>query len=195
MLKKTSRKVLNGMYQFSDGEEMIYLTPTDEQGQPFVKINFASSGQQEMLWLLNLMYYYLHENNRVFLIIEEPEAHLYPSSQATIADIIGIFAGKGSGNNAMVTTHSPYILGEINNLIMCSQADSLGKKVDVKPKGMWLDPDRTKAFHVRNGRIENALADDGTIKNELIDGASIDINEACDTLIDLIYGEDEESGT
>ena len=41
-------KVLRGRYKFNSGEERIEL-PSDR----YVKINFASSGQQESVWILN----------------------------------------------------------------------------------------------------------------------------------------------
>ena len=43
-------KVLRGRYKFNSGEERIEL-PSDR----YVKINFASSGQQESVWILNLI--------------------------------------------------------------------------------------------------------------------------------------------
>ena len=35
------------------------------------------------MWLFNLLFYYLIEQRKVFLIVEEPESHLYPASQQT----------------------------------------------------------------------------------------------------------------
>lgn len=52
-----------------------------------MKINLASSGQQEVVWLFNLLFYYLIEQRKVFLIVEEPESHLYPASQQTISHV------------------------------------------------------------------------------------------------------------
>ena len=48
----------------------------------YVKINFASSGQQEIVWILNLLVYYLLTDHPVFFIIEEPESNLFPESQS-----------------------------------------------------------------------------------------------------------------
>jgi predicted ATP-dependent endonuclease of OLD family len=193
LLKGESQKLLRGEYKYSGNEERLYLTDSQNGSDTYVKINLSSSGQQEMLWLLNLMQYLLYEKKPVFIIIEEPEAHLYPDAQALIADIIGIFAGKSSTmkNSAMVTTHSPYILGELNNLLMCTKAEE-EKAKKLKHPYMWLNPDSFKAFHVFNGAVQSALAEDGTVRNELIDEASMAINNVCNQLIDMLYGEGNE---
>ena len=61
----------------------------------YVKINFSSSGQQEAVWIFNLLYFYILRNKKIFLIMEEPEAHLYPTSQKRMAEALGVFARGG----------------------------------------------------------------------------------------------------
>lgn len=73
---------MGGSYRYVDGEERLYL---DER--KYIKINFTSSGQQEIIWVFNLLFYYLIEDKRVFLILEEPESHLYPSSQRSVGEL------------------------------------------------------------------------------------------------------------
>ena len=46
---------------FVDGEERLYLS-----SGKYVKINLASSGQQEVIWIFNLLFYYLLEDKRIF---------------------------------------------------------------------------------------------------------------------------------
>lgn len=99
--------VLNAKYSFEGGEEKLILP-----NHRYVKINFASSGQQEAVWVLNMIYYYLLERKKIFLIVEEPETHLYPDSQKYMAEALGMFVT--AGNQSIVTTHSPYLLGEFN---------------------------------------------------------------------------------
>ena len=64
-------RVLVGRYSYEAGEERLNL----DNGK-YVKINFASSGQQETVWALNLLFYYLLEGKPSCIILEEPEAHL-----------------------------------------------------------------------------------------------------------------------
>ncbi|MCI9596905.1 MAG: ATP-binding protein [Firmicutes bacterium] len=52
--------ILRGAYRYSNGEEQIVLN----DGK-YVKLNFASSGQQECVWILNLLFYYLLQRQRI----------------------------------------------------------------------------------------------------------------------------------
>lgn len=47
-------KILKGEYRNVDGEERLQVSK-----DRYVKINFASSGQQEAVWILNVLFYYL----------------------------------------------------------------------------------------------------------------------------------------
>lgn len=49
------------------------------------------------------------------LIIEEPESHLHPRSQVAVAEAIARMVGQGL--QVLVTTHSDYLLAQINNAI------------------------------------------------------------------------------
>lgn len=42
---------------------------------------YGSSGQQDALWILMLTLIIILENRRAFVVIEEPEAHLFPIAQ------------------------------------------------------------------------------------------------------------------
>ena len=49
------------------------------------------------------------------ITIDEPEAHLHPEMQRRVASFLADVVGKGTG--VVVTTHSDFFLGEVNNLI------------------------------------------------------------------------------
>lgn len=59
------------------------------------------------------------------LIIEEPEAHLHPAAQTTMAGILARLVREGV--RVVVTTHSDWMLKEIGNLI---REGELGEDVD-----------------------------------------------------------------
>lgn len=192
-MKALIAKILKGRYQYENGEEKLYIG----QGQDtsYVKINFASSGQQETVWITNILFYYLLENRPVFLVVEEPESHLYPDAQKLIAELLSMF--MHNSNSLMITTHSPYVLGTLNNLIY---ADILEKR-GVDGVSKVIDPDtivdnaKVSAYHVHSGTLEDAINEDmRIIKSELIDGASIDITGDCDALYELSCEEDEPNG-
>ena len=52
------------------------------------------------------------------IYIEEPEAHLFPTAQKRIVQLLArTFNNTNSNFQIIVTTHSPYILSSFNNLI------------------------------------------------------------------------------
>ena len=82
---------LKGDYQFVSGKEYIVVQDENTSNEK-IPINFASSGQQEVLWLLNQPYVLMLKKENAFVIIEEPEAHLYPSLQNKVVEFISYFA-------------------------------------------------------------------------------------------------------
>jgi hypothetical protein len=182
VLMELSERILRARYRYIDNSERLYWSDGG-----YIKINLASSGQQEAVWIANLLQYFLAEKKDVFLIVEEPEAHLYPESQMIMADMLSLFNNIGK-NACIVTTHSPYILGELNNLILCGQVppESKAQAERITDKRAWINRETIQAFFVSGGIIRNANSESGLIRNELIDGASSEINEHCDDLLELL---------
>ena len=190
-LIKEANRVLCGKYKYVDGDERLYL-----DDKRYVKINLSSSGQQEIVWVFNLLFYYLLENKRVFLILEEPESHLYPESQRIVGEILALFSN--CKNSALITTHSPYLLGTFNYLLMAHQVPSEKQEIIKKTthKMRWLDPKLTSAVFIQDGKVHDAISseDDLTlIQNDKIDGASQIINERTDLILEQFW-EVEDNG-
>ena len=175
------RKILRGRYVYSGGEERIEIDDSR-----FVKLNFASSGQQESVWILNLLFYYLVQRHPVFLIIEEPESNLFPESQKYISELIALAANHG--HSALITTHSPYVLGTLNNLLYAGQqpeelTEAAGKVI---PRQLWISGSSFDARFVANGTAENCLdAELHMVQNERIDEISDVINQDFDAILAL----------
>lgn len=137
--------ILKGKYRFRGFDEVLQIG--EDQ---YVKMAFASSGQQESLWIslvIFMLILHAHQND-VFLVIEEPEAHLYPVAQKAVSELIGLLLNINPGRNqVMVTTHSPYILASINNLIYASH---VGERVPESEREItadfWIDSSRVDAF-------------------------------------------------
>ena len=192
-MKNLITKILKGRYQYENGEEKLYIGKG--QDKSYVKINFASSGQQETVWITNILFYCILENRPVFLIVEEPESHLYPDAQKLITELLSMF--MHNGNSLMITTHSPYVLGTMNNLIYADVLRGRGieEVVSVVDVDTIMDMRKVSAYHVQGGTLCNAVDDDmRLIKSELIDGASVDITNDCDALYELSIEEEDLDG-
>ena len=138
------------------------------------------------MWILNLLFYYLVKSDPVMFIIEEPESHLFPESQKYITELISLISG--SNHVVVVTTHSPYVLGTLNNLLYAaniskSKADDIDKII---PRELWIEYDLFKAWFVDKGYVVDCMDDEiFAIQNERIDEISRHINDDYDKLFDL----------
>lgn len=176
------KQILHGEYRNVNGEERLQVSE-----DRYIKINFASSGQQEAVWILNVVFYYLLNNKKSFFIIEEPESHLFPNAQKLIAEFISL--AKNGGNKILLTTHSPYILGSINNMLY---ANRISKEVNKRHLEKiisalkWLNFENVSAYYVEAGVIQSCLDEDfEAINNEIIDGASDEINTDYEKMVEL----------
>jgi predicted ATP-dependent endonuclease of OLD family len=171
--------ILKGKYQYDkDGEKIYY-----ETGR-YVKLSLSSSGQQESLWILLLLFIIILEQQKVFVVIEEPEAHLFPEAQKEITALIALMANVKQ-SQVIITTHSPYILASINNLILAHEigkihVDEVAKKID---KRLWIDRENVFAGFVQSGVVTDIIDSElNLIQQERIDTISSSINEEFDYL-------------
>lgn len=179
------KKILKGDYININGEERLQM----ENSKGYVKINFASSGQQEVLWILNTLFYHLLNNKKAYFIIEEPESNLFPNAQKAVIEFVSMI--QNSDNKILLTTHSPYVLGTLNNLLYAYDLYNLNnsRKEEINKiikKEFWINYNNFSSYFLKNGICENCIDKDvRCIKNEVIDEASNIINEEFDMLVEV----------
>ncbi|CAG5092993.1 Putative uncharacterized protein [Thermobacillus xylanilyticus] len=142
--------ILKGNYYIKRDKEYIRFQNGFQDGfaknRVLLPINYASSGQQEVLWILNLLFVWMQGDKRTFVVIEEPEAHLFPNAQKELIDFIALFANL-SNSEIMITTHSPYILTCVNNLLYAGKVGERYEEVSsIVPKEYWIHPSSFGAF-------------------------------------------------
>ena len=175
-------EILKGEYKYDRDGEKIYISK-----DKYTKLNYSSSGQQEVIWILHLIFLLILEKKGVFIVIEEPEAHLFPEAQKEMVDLISLMANVNN-NQVIITTHSPYIISSINNLLY---AEKIGmQKGEIVSKkiysGFWINSENLGAYYINDGTYESIIDDElDLLKVELIDSASKTINEEYDFLLDL----------
>ncbi|MEQ9486389.1 AAA family ATPase [Coleofasciculus sp. F4-SAH-05] len=174
--------ILKGYYRYQNGTEWI-----DFGNNQSTLINFASSGQQEVVWIVLLILLLIIEQRQVFLVVEEPEAHLFPVAQKQIIDLIALLANQNE-NQVIVTTHSPYILSSFNNLLYAHNlgTDKSEKVEQVVDRHLWLDPHRLDAYILEEGTARSIIDSDmGLIESAEIDKASDIIIDTFNQLFEL----------
>jgi AAA15 family ATPase/GTPase len=104
-----SEKILRGTYQVRNGVESIVI---EGRAKP-VFLNQASSGQQEVIRLLQEFFLSIVLKDARFRVIEEPEAHLSPHRQSYLVEFMIETLNKSTDNEMLITTHSDHILNAV----------------------------------------------------------------------------------
>lgn len=132
------------------------------------------------------------------LYIEEPEQNLFPKSQAELVkNVIKKIKEASVKSNAfsavMMTTHSPYVLTTLNQLLAASKA------YEVDPQQTMLVMDEAyilpgscySAYRINDeGELENLIdAETGLIMGEYLDSISEEVDEVMYRLNSIIYAD------
>jgi predicted ATP-dependent endonuclease of OLD family len=150
-------------------------------------LDFSSENQS------NRLNYY----NYPQLFIEEPEQHLYPTSQTKLLrDIISQFsmAMKKTGypGYVVMTSHSPYILTQLNVLLKARKAFSINREetLNIISEECILPLKYYSAYFVtQDGQMKNMMdRETGLIKGEFLDAVSETTEDELNRLNDIIYG-------
>lgn len=185
------KRILKADYTSENDGEKIYF---DEHH--WVKLMYGSSGQQEVLWILMLIYIIILENKKSFVIIEEPEAHLFPIAQKDVISLIALMINSVD-TTVMLTTHSPYILTSLNILLYSDKVERRlkGNEKHIIPKNIRVSYDTFAAYKIEKEEGKSTLAsllDDEShmISTEYIDKVSTITNKELDELINLEIAND-----
>lgn len=177
------KRVLNGEYRYDKEGGKIFLSDNS-----YTKMSYASSGQQESVWILLSLFLVVLEKTEALVFIEEPEAHLFPTAQKEVLEYIA-FVFNEIGCSFVVTTHSPYVLACVNNLTYASKLGSLTDQEYVQkviPKEQWLPRIRVGGFFVKNGTVESLESESSSeLRTELLDVASDEVNAQFDSLLEI----------
>jgi len=140
-----------------------------------IPLHLASSSAWEMSSLYFLLGYFL--NGVGLLIIDEPESHLDSENQVQLARILARLVN--SGTKILITTHSDFILREINNLIMLSSACDENGKVMEELGYEELDKlnlDQVRAYFAKDGVLEPCVRNGFGIEMPVIDETTESLN-------------------
>lgn len=187
---------LKGDYIYNAGKEYIVIEDEEDRNEK-IPINFASSGQQEVLWLLNQLYVLMLKKEKAFVIIEEPEAHLYPNLQSKVVEFISYFANIND-SSILITTHSPYILTSVNTLYCAGKViekrEKYSKKVyDIIGSNCEIRPQKVTALKIyKDKSILNLINEElQELNTEMIDEISDNVNEKYMELYYLLMSEND----
>lgn len=164
-----------------------------------VPFGALSSGQQELLPLIIAIGALRNlptpksEPRQHMLYIEEPEAHLFPSAQSRLVQGLAALVGGTQQRRLLITSHSPYVLSKVNNLIKAGSleqslpADRQPKLDAIIPKSFRIKPGAARAYAIVDGTLKPLLDEDGLIAADYLDSISNDIGQEFSSLLGLEF--------
>ncbi len=199
--------VINVGYEYRNGNDIIKLV--DGKEISFEESSSAVNSVVPMLVVfvgivnqmsgVNQKRIY-HYRNQPLISIEEPELNCFPATQKKLIDFFIEKIKKPDYENSfdyycslLLTTHSPYILTSLNNLMYAytvgqKEPDEAAKIIDKK---YWINPEDVSAYMLLpNGTCENIIEADE--KTAMIDADRIDeisgvLNKQFDELLNLEF--------
>jgi len=128
--------------------------------------------------------------------VEEPEAHLFPSTQRQVvhffAAVIDLLSPESS-SQYIITTHSPYILAALNNLmyggkIASENSDKREEVVGLLGSDVLIDPEKVGAYLLENGGAKFIIdPETKLIEATLIDRVSGDLAREFEQLVAIEF--------
>jgi AAA15 family ATPase/GTPase len=174
------------LYYFNrDGKGFV----RKENESVFYSLNNGASGYQSTIpvVLVNKYYNEVKKKNKTFLI-EEPELNLFPTAQKELVNYL-VSDSANIGNQILLTTHSPYILTSLNNLMYAYEvgkqyADKVDKIIHEK---YWLNPNDVAAYELKtDGTCDDIFnREENLISAGRIDEISNTLNEQFDELLNI----------
>jgi AAA ATPase domain len=190
---KITDEIIAGQYREVNGEDFLQMN--DDR---LISLSSASSGQQEALPLVLIltslpMLRGLFPRKTVY--IEEPEAHIFPDGQRSLVQLIAAaFNAEPNMTQVFITTHSPYVLTTINNLLQGGELyEKLTKKSDLKKlekiidKRISLSADSLAVYALTGSGVTNILSGEfGLIDTNIIDEVANEMAIEFGQLLDLV---------
>ena len=142
--------ILKGGYFIDNNGEAIITKDRKK-----VDLSESSSGQQEVIRILQDVFIIIHLDQKVLRVIEEPEAHLFPVAQKELVELLALMVNYQPENQLIITTHSPYILSVFSNLLFASRVVEKNPAAEAEvreiiDKDCWLNPQEFSAYSLGN---------------------------------------------
>ncbi|SMF94165.1 AAA domain-containing protein, putative AbiEii toxin, Type IV TA system [Methylomagnum ishizawai] len=175
------KMVAGGRYA-KDGEGNVCFMPSLTDSAPKLALHLASSTVNS---LFPLWFYLEHQAKPGdVLMIDEPELNLHPANQRAVARLLARLVNAGI--RVVCSTHSDYIVREINSLIMLArphpQRAALMQRFGYEEEEI-LRPEQVGAYVFENGHIAAMpITEDEGISAQTFDQQIHELNETSDEI-------------
>lgn len=187
MSKSLKESIFVKMRETDNSRRQRIINEIDNEEEKNILINYFSSGIEIKLKKLDEKLYrekYRSIVNSCFIeIIEEPEQNLFPISQVELLKNV-LIDTNGKNDKLVITTHSPYVLSQLNNHVFAKKRnDEIGKVIKEIPMDLYIDYNDVAAYKIENGHTKSIMDKEyGGIDVLEIDECSQNINRVFDKL-------------
>ena len=101
---------------------------------------------------------------RDLLVIDEPEMNLHPEAQVKLTEFLAMLVNAGL--NVLITTHSPYIVDHLVNLMKaatCKDQESIKDKFYLGRTDAFIPQDKVSVYLFEDNTAKNILDEEGFI--------------------------------
>lgn len=143
-----------------------------------IDLHNASSSIKQLASLLLYLRYRADKDQ--LLIIDEPEINLHPESQVKLLEVFGILVNLGV--KVLITTHSPYFMAHLNNLVsgVTGDAETLAEQASSLYLGdarAFLPKSKVSAYEMKDFKLRSLIDDVYGIRWDSLSDVSADVQQ------------------
>jgi len=174
------KEMMAGYYQAS-GDDLFFVSKARKEKRFKIPLHLASSSARG----LSDLYFFLRHLAKKghLLMIDEPESHLDTANQIELARLLARLVRAGL--KVLITTHSDYLIKELNNLIMLSSPNPNNDEIR-KTYGYGesdcLSASSVKAYIAENGTLTACVVDELGMDIPVFDETIDRINQTSNAL-------------
>ena len=115
-----------------------------------------------------------------FLVIDEPEMNLHPESQVKLLEALSILVNLGV--RVLLTTHSPYIMAHLNNIVNGNHDDqeileNQAQSLYLQDSQAFLKMDQVSAYEIKENKLFSLHDPDYGIRWDTLSDVSVDVQQ------------------
>lgn len=139
-------------------------------------MSISASAVKGLSPLVLFLRYYLDPHE--LIVLDEPEMNLHPRAQAQIIELLAMLAN--SGIHVIITTHSPYIVDHLMNLMKAAKLKNKNrnaKKFYLQSKDAFIKQENVAVYLFQDNVATPILDPEGFIKWQTFSQVSSEIGE------------------
>lgn len=115
-----------------------------------------------------------------FLVIDEPEMNLHPESQVKLLEAFSILVNLGV--RVLLTTHSPYIMAHLNNIVNGNHDDkeileNQAQSLYLQDSQAFLKMAKVSAYEIKENKLLSLHDPDYGIRWDTLSDVSVDVQQ------------------